>query len=69
MVMWIKIVESIFKGRGQARQEQIDTWIITSTPVRNWKDRHRHKEYIETKPTNSYGLDGSGSGGDIQDIT
>lgn len=69
MMLWIKIVESIFKCRGQARQEQIDTWLTASNPVRNWKDRHRQKEDIEIISSNSNELDGAESGGDIQDLT
>ena len=41
MALWIKIVEAIFRRRGQARQELIDSWLTTSTPVKNWKDKYK----------------------------
>ena len=41
MTLWIQIVEAIFRKRGQARQEKIDSWLTGSTPSRNWKDKYK----------------------------
>ena len=59
MALWIKMVEAIFKKRGQARQEIVDSWLTNSTPRRNWKVRHKEDEEIVTG--------GGGLGGSTQD--
>ena len=41
MELWIQIVEILFRKRGEATQEKLDTWLTNSTPVRNWKDRYK----------------------------
>ena len=41
MTLWIQIVEAIFRKRGRARQEKIDSWLTGSTPSRNWKDKFK----------------------------
>ena len=43
MALWIKLVGAIFKRRGMARQERLDTWLTNSTPERNWKDRNKEQ--------------------------
>ena len=32
MTLWIKLVEAIFRKRGQVHQVQIDDWLTWSTP-------------------------------------
>ena len=56
------MVEAIFRQRGQARQERIDTWLTRTTPPRNWKDKYEEKmsNTLDQK-------DGGGLGGRIQD--
>ena len=44
MELWIQVVEIIFRKRGQATQEKIDTWLIKSTPAKNWKDKYKSVE-------------------------
>ena len=39
MTLWITLIESIFKKRGQARQERMDISLTESTPEKMWKDR------------------------------
>lgn len=39
MMLWITLSESIFKKRGQARQERMNTWLTETTPEKMWKDR------------------------------
>ena len=41
MTLWIKLVEAIFKKRGQARQVKIDTWLTNTTPEKNWRDKYK----------------------------
>ena len=36
---WITLVETIFRRRGQARQELMDTWLTETTPVRSWREK------------------------------
>ena len=39
MTIWITLVETIFRRRGQARQELMDTWLTETTPVRSWREK------------------------------
>ena len=43
MELWINIVEIIFRRRGEARQEKLDTWLTNRTPEKNWKDKYKEK--------------------------
>ena len=47
LTIWIKLIEVIFKRRGQARQEKMDTWLTQTTPEKNWKDRHKHNKMTQ----------------------
>ena len=40
MMLWIKLVEAIFRNRGQATQVKIDEWLTGSTPPDDWKDKY-----------------------------
>ena len=44
MTLWITLTESMFKKRGQARQERMDTWLTEITPEKMWKDRLKADE-------------------------
>ena len=51
--LWIKIVDSIFRKRGAARQEKIDKWMVTlstDTDLTQPKIKGKHGEstHIET---------------------
>ena len=41
MMLWINLVETIFRRRGQAHQVQIDDWLTGTTPVKDWKDKYK----------------------------
>ena len=41
MYVWVTLVETIFRKRGSARQEKIDTWLTRTTPPKNWRDREK----------------------------
>ena len=43
MQLWITVVETIFRRRGQARQEQMDKWLTNTTPERTWRDRLKNQ--------------------------
>ena len=61
MKLQVKLVEAIFKQRGQARQEQIDTWLTQTTSTRNWRDMYKDNE------KRNHQSDGNGLGGRILD--
>ena len=42
LALWITIVEAIFRKRGQARQETIDTWLTGTTPPQ-WKEKYKEE--------------------------
>ena len=63
MQLWITMVEAIYKKRGEAKQLQIDTWLTSSTPGRNWKDKYKDT----TKDPKEIQLEEVGLGGGIQD--
>ena len=48
MTLWIHLVEATFKLRGQARQEKLDTWLTGITPEKNWKDREKNEETMNS---------------------
>ena len=41
MMLWITMVETIFRKRGEARQMHIDSWLTNSTPPKDWKDKFK----------------------------
>ena len=45
MSLWIQVVENIFKKRGTARQENLDTWLIETLPSADdlWRPKVKDK--------------------------
>ena len=50
MALWIRLVEEIFKKRGQARQKRVDAWLTGSTPEKNWRDRWKANTSGDNSP-------------------
>ena len=57
MALWIQLVEAIFKRRGQARQELMDSWRTGSTPTQSWRDRLKTNTLEANSNTNGQGHD------------
>ena len=55
MMLWVTMVESIFRKRGEATQLKLDTWLTGTTPIRTWKDK-----YKDTQQTSKNLVDGLG---------
>ena len=56
MTLWMKLVESIFKKRRQARQEKMDTWLTQTTPRKMWKDKLKNVEKVSNSTMGGKGF-------------
>lgn len=54
MSLWIKLVEAIFRKRGEAHQQKLDEWITRSSlPDQHWKDKYKEVDKDSTFEKNT----------------